>query len=146
MDVSRIAHGVYLAVHPTTMNERLLGGKLSTVYATMKEEGISEYRLFYLVETEAGSPEWEPVDLKHHRHYHGEQRKRILHWFHVCNAQLSLNGMHFMAKVLGVNPNRLRNALRPPDTAHYQPFSSEAMVYLKYRFDQSSKNRSSSAA
>lgn len=145
MTVSRIAHGVYLAVHPTTRDERLLGGKLSTVYAELKEMGMDEYQLFYLVENEEGSPEWALVNLKEYRHYHGNQRKLILHWFHVCNAQLSQNGVHFMANALSVNPNRLRNALRPPDTAHYQPFSAEAMVYLQYRFDRFQKKSKSAA-
>lgn len=136
MDVSRIAHGVYLAVCPKTMKERLIGGKLATVYAALAAENVSHYNLYYLVNPSDGDTHWELVDLGAHKHYHGEQRKKLLHWFHVCGAQLSKDGFQFMANTLGINANRLRNALRPPHTEHFQPFSAEAMLYLSYRFDQ----------
>ena len=126
-DLSRINSGVYRLVSPGHKGcRRVVSGKLCHVMSLAKsnsQESIVEY-------LQGGK--WRKVDADLYEHYHGEQQKRLLHWFYLLKLPKSTAGEKCFGNITGLSLGRVHDAMRSPTSKHYTPFTDAAMQYLDY--------------
>jgi hypothetical protein len=92
-----------------------------------------DLRLFFLNDENPAKLYWDEVCVAEKKHYFARQCDYLMHLSYITDSPTSILGVTKLASILDVPYERLRDALRPVDSAKYQPFGEPSLKHIHFK-------------